>query len=158
MTLTFIDHCESVYNALAERSTPQHVESVGDNVLVFTGAVSPIYRSLGISQTYYGPIFKTLEDVGSLVKVQRGTRSVDTIIALRGLPEVWPEDLGWKGSRSEPLTEDSRYAKILREVQEIQQGSINGMNILTALVELEQRVVALENKVERLGKSTTTKG
>jgi len=158
MTPTFIDHCESVYNALAERATVQHSASINADVLVFTGAVSPIYRALGISQTYYGPIFQTLEDVGSILKVQRGTRGIDTIIALRGLPEVWPEDLGWKGSRSEPLTEDSRYAKILREVQEIQQGSINGIDILTALVELEQRVVALENKVERLGKRTATKG
>jgi len=152
MTSTFITHCTSVYNALDERAIIKPM-SDGTEERVFQGAVSPVYKSLGFSQTYYGPIFQTLEDVGSILKLQRGGRGLDTVIALRGLPDVWPEDLGWKGqvlTHAQPLTEDSRYGKILREVQEIQQGTISGINVLTALVELEQRVLALE-KVQRKG-------
>ena len=149
MTPTFITHCISVYNALDERAIIKPLPD-GTEGRVFQGAVSPIYKSLGISQTYYGPIFQTLEDIGSILKLQRGVRGIDTVIALRGLPTDWPEDLGWKGGRSEPLTEDSRYGKILREVQEIGEGTIGGINVLMALAELEQRVIALE-KVQRKG-------
>jgi hypothetical protein len=110
-----------------------------------------VYQSLGISQAYYGPIFETLEDVGSIQKLQRGARGVDTVIVLLGLPEVWPEGLGWKGARENPLTEDSRYGKVLHDVQEIQSGQIGGINVLTALVELDDRLTKLEAMVLKLG-------
>jgi len=152
MTSTFITHCISLYNALDERAI---IKPLPDDTeeRVFQGAIGTVYRSLGISQTYYGPIFQTLEDVGSILKLQRGGRNQDTVILLRGLPTDWPEDLGWKGeslTHAKPLTEDSRYAKILREVQEIGEGTIGGINVLMALAELEQRVIALE-KVQRKG-------
>jgi hypothetical protein len=151
MTPTFISHCISVYSALEERAI---IKRLPDNseALVFQGAISPVYQSLGISQTYYGPIFQTLEDVGSILKLQRGGRGQDTVITLRGLPTDWPEDLGWKGgslTHAKPLTEDSRYGKILQEVQEIAEGTIGGINVPLALMELEGRVVALESKVQR---------
>ena len=154
MTPTFINHCETVYRALEERSTLQRLKD-GDDVekeyLTFIGAVTPVYQSLGISQAYYGPIFQTLEDVGAILKMQQGARNIDTIIVLRGLPEVgsWPEGLGWKGKNSDPLTENSRYATLLGEIQEIAEGTIGGINVITALAELEQRIVALESKVSR---------
>ena len=156
MTNTFITHCEALYKALEERATIQYTESEG-NVLVFSGAISVVFRSTGISQSYYGPIFQTLEDVGAILKIQRGAAGVDTVIVLRGLPEVWPEDLGWRGKNSDPLTEDSRYARILVQLQEIEQGNINGISILTALIELEERVVALESKVQRQEKTKGAK-
>ena len=159
MTTTFISHCETVYRALEERATIQLLkdgEGVEKQYLTFIGAVTPVFQSLSISQSYYGPIFQTLEDVGAILKMQQGTRGVDSIIVLRGLPEVWPEGLGWKGSRSNPLTSDSRYARLLVEVQEIAEGNIGGINVPLALMELEQRIAALEGKVSRT--STVKKG
>ncbi len=152
MTEVFTQHCIRMYKALDERATTR-TDDDGSPERVFIGAVSPIYKSLKISQTYYGPIFQCLEDVGAILKVQQGARGIDTVILLRGLPNVWPEGLGWKGDRSVPLTEDSRYARILLEVQEMK-GSIGGINVVLALQELEQRVVALERQLLKMeGKS-----
>jgi hypothetical protein len=148
MTPTFIAHCETLYRALAERATIQRFSEDDSQPaeLVFKGAVVPVYKSLGISQTYYGPIFETLEDVGAILKIQQGARGIDTVIVLRGLPKKWPASLGWNGARSEPLTDATRYAKLLHEVQEIQH-SIGGINVLLALAELEERMIRLESRV-----------
>lgn len=156
MTETFNTHCARVYKALDERATYRDNEGVKERV--FVGAVTPVYKLLNISQAYYGPIFKTLEDVGAILKVQTGARGIDTIIVLRGLPEAWPTGLGWDGSKSRPLTEDSRYGRILRDVQEMQDGKIGGVNVLLALSELEQRIIVLEKalrtEVSPNGKTT----
>lgn len=150
MTDTFIGHCELVYKALAERSTIRTNPVTDEPELAFVGAIVPVYKSLNLSQSYYSPIFKTLEDVGAILKVQTGGRGVDTVMLLRGLPDEWPEGLGWKGSRSNPLTEDSRYGRLLELVQEIEKGTIKGIDVILALTELESRVVALESKVQKM--------
>ena len=143
MTTTFVEHCVTVYKALEERSTIKVVASEPDPVRVFSGRVSEAYNACNISQTYYGPIFKTLEDTGALLKIQRGGRGIDSVFVLRGLPDVWPNGLGWRGKNSEPLTEDSRYGTILLEVESIKD-SIGGINVVTALSDFEQRLVKLE--------------
>jgi hypothetical protein len=145
MTNTFITHCETTYRAMEDRATIQRSSSTDEEALVFTGRIGEVFKSLNISQTYYGPIFQTLEDVGAILRAQRGGRDVDTIIILKGLPEIWPEGLGWKGRNSRPLTEDSRYGRLLLDVQELQE-SIGGLNVVMALSELVARIDALEKQ------------
>jgi hypothetical protein len=150
MTDVFVQHCITVYEALDDRATLKHNPETDTEEKVFVGAVVQVYKSLGISQTYYSPIFRTLEDVGAILRMQKGARGQDTVIVLRGLPDEWPVGLGWKGSRSEPLTEDSRYGRLLEVTQELQEGSINGINVILALTEIETRVGALESKIQKM--------
>lgn len=137
MTSTFINHCETVYNALDERAV------IKENEKVFSGAVAQVYSMLGISQSYYGPIFQTLEDVGAVLKLQRGGRGVDTVFVLRGLPEVWPEGLGWNGRNNKPLTSSTKYDTLLLDVRRIQE-QIGTLDLVGLLVNLEQRLSRIE--------------
>lgn len=148
MTDTFKQHCETVYKALKERATVRPT-SDGTNELVFTGAVSEVYQSLNISQTYYGPIFETLEDIGAILRIQRGGRGIDSVMVIRELPEVWPKGLGWKGRNSRPLTDDSRYATLLLDVQRLQE-SIGGLNVLNAMMDFENRLQRLEAELVKM--------
>lgn len=148
MTETFRQHCETVYKALRDRASLRTTPE-GEQEMVFTGAVSEVYHSLGISQTYYGPIFDTLEDVGAILRVQRGGRGIDSVLVLREMPKVWPEGMGWKGRNSKPLTDDSRYATILLDVQRLQE-SIGGLNVLSAMMDFENRLRKLEAEVVKM--------
>lgn len=148
MTDTFRQHCETVYNALKDRATLKPTPE-GTQELVFTGAVSEVYQSLGISQTYYGPIFDTLEDLGAILRIQRGGRGIDTVLVVRELPMIWPEGLGWKGRNSKPLTDDTRYATILLDVQRLQD-SIGNLNVLDAMMDFETRLAKLEAIVVKM--------
>lgn len=149
MTTTFIGHCETVYRALDERATIKIIGEPPEEAKVFVGKVVEVFRSLGISQTYYGPVFKTLEEVGAILRIQQGGRNVDTVIQIKQLPTVWPENLGWKGRTVEdqPLTDDSTFAMLLSDVQALKD-STGGLNVVLALAELEQRIEALETHVQ----------
>lgn len=153
---TFTDHCETVYNALAERATI----NIKTDELVFTGAISQVYRSLGISQSYYSSIFDTLEEVGSILKIQKGARSVDTVMALRGLPEVWPEHLTQHPKKD--LTGPEGYATLVLDVKKIQD-SIGSLNVIEALINLDTRLGQLEAMLNKekaphgKGKGNTTR-
>lgn len=148
MTDTFIQHCETVYRALTERAT------VKDGQLVFVGKLTDAFKSTGLSMTYYGPVFKTLEDTGAILKIQQGGRNLDSILCLQGIPSEWPEGLGWKGKNSKPLTDESRYGTLLLEVEEIKQ-SLGGINIVSVLLDFEQRLKALEDAGEESNLGTT---
>lgn len=137
MTEIFIQHCIAVYKALDERATVKAKERV------FAGSVVETFKTTGISQTYYGSVFNTLEDVGAIEKIQRGGRDVDTVIVLKGLPKKWPEGLGWKGKNLKPLTEDTRYATLLLEVEKLKE-LMGGIDVKTALLEHEDRITKLE--------------
>lgn len=146
MTATFVSHCEIVYNALLDRST---INKETDE-MVFTGAISQVYGSLGISQSYYGPIFDTLEEVGAILKLQRGGRGVDSVLVLRGLPKVWPEGLGWRGRNANPLTSDTRYDTLSLDLQRVKE-SIGDLNVIRVLMDFETRLSTLEATARKSG-------
>jgi len=142
MTDTFVTHCITFYEALEERATLKPLPSGGE-ALVFIGHITPVWNATGISQAYYTPVMNALERVGAVLRIQRGGRSVDTVISLEGLPDEWPDDLGWRGSKAE----DPDYAIIMENLRKINEGTIGGINVITALLEMEERLTALEGKL-----------
>jgi hypothetical protein len=112
-------------------------------VKVYEGKVTYLYHSLGISQTYYGSIFKGLQQVGSITKVNRGGRgTAPTAYVLHRKPALDE----WKKLATKPLTRPRDFAILSQQVQDLAQ-QIGGINIGEALVHLEQRLERVEEKV-----------
>lgn len=141
----FVQHLEKVYKALEERATMKvlHLDDVSRQELVFVGGITEVYQSTGISQAYYGPIFNALDEAGAILRVQRGGKNVDTVIVLRGLPEVWPEELITSVTAKKDLTNANQYATVMAEIQKLRE-SLGGLSIVEVLFDFESRIAALE--------------
>ena len=150
MTDTFIQHCETLYHALLDRSTPKDIEGGEKKVPVFAGKYSEVWQSTGISQTYYKPVREALERHNAILILQKGSRNADTVIVLRGLPKSgdWQID-GWRDGSG--LTNPTESDTLSPDVEEIKK-QLGGINVVSALAEFEKRVVALEAQVEVLSK------
>lgn len=146
MTETFIQHCTTLYEALEAVSVDK--EADGQTVKVFAGKVTEVFKTTGIAQTYYSPTLRTLERSGALLKIQRGGRNADTVYVLKGLPEVWDAE-GWKGEGTRDLTSHRKYDRLAAEVRDIN-NLLGGMNVPSALTEIEQRLVAIESRLTSL--------
>ena len=145
MTDTFVQHCITVYNALDEVATTK-VTISGEEARIFTGKITEIFKATKIARTYYSPILKSLERHGALLKLQRGGRNQDTVYALQGLPSEWDVD-GWNDSTG--LTKVSTYAMLTAEVESLK-SQLGGFNVVEALAEVEKRLVALEEKANKV--------
>lgn len=148
MTETFINHCIKMYNALDERATDKQVESDGKTTTarIFAGSYFECWKSTRIAQTYYSPVRKALERHEAIHILQKGGRSTDTVIHLRGLPDTWDVD-GWNDAVG--LTKTRTYARLVADVQETKK-LVGGINIPEALIEVERRLDALRTEVENL--------
>lgn len=154
MTETFVQHCESLFNALVDRSRIQELES-GEKVRIFAGRYSEVWRATGISQTYYKPVRNALERHGAILILQKGSRSADTVIVLRELPkeDEWQID-GWADGSD--LTKPDQSATLMAEVEEIKK-LLGGINIVAALAEMEKRLEAVEVELKKISKSVNKK-
>lgn len=142
MTETFVNHCIKMYQALNDRATDKELES-GGTARIFVGSYFECWRSTKIAQTYYTPVRKSLERHNAIDILQKGGRSADTVIHLKGLPEAWDVD-GWNDAVG--LTKQRQYATLASDVKEIKE-SLGGINIVNALQEFERRLVALETNL-----------
>lgn len=155
MTDTFIQHCITVYSALDDRAKIHELKS-GEKARVFAGSFTEVFKSTGLSRTYYTSIRRALENHNAILILQKGSRNSDTVIVLRGLPDKWEID-GWNDGR---LTKPPEYARLRAEVEEQLEEikkSTGGLNVAAALVEFEKRVVTLETEVAELKKIVKTK-
>jgi len=137
-------HVERCYNALYDLAKEE--EHDGITLLVFRGKTTEVFRSLGISQQYYSPVFKQLEQLGSIVKVQRGTKGQDSVIAIRDRPtlEAWREI---RGSRD--LTPKVDLAILTGRVNEITK-QMGGVNLVEAFSAVETRLNQLTKEISEL--------
>lgn len=85
----FPRHTLALYEALLEDAKVENVD--GTEMTVFRGSMTKTYNKVGCSQTYYSDIWHVLEDHGCITVLQRGARSVDSVIILHQAPS--PERL-----------------------------------------------------------------
>lgn len=154
MTETFIQHCITLYEALADRSSIKELDS-GGKARVFAGRYSEVWQSTGLSQTYYKPVREALERHNAILILQKGSRNADTVIVLRDLPKEHEWQInGWRDGSG--LTSPSEYDTLRAELDEIKK-SQGGINVVAALEQFEKRVVALEVEVSKISKKLNKK-
>ena len=127
-------YCIALYDALKKKAS-------GDT---FTGKVTEVYQTLGISNQYYSRIIRGLLETGSIEHVQRGHHRRPTIYKLIKRPTI--EEL----EQLDFLTPSTRRAKvtdkeILTRLANLER-STQGIDVIAAFTNLEARIKALEKQ------------
>jgi hypothetical protein len=133
-----IGHIHTVYNAISEQAA---IEVIEDNeIMIYRGQVSKLYATLGIAQAYYTEIFQQLDDQGCITMLQRGSKSVDSVIVCHHEPSA-AAYAPRRGPRD--LTSAEDYANMIEEHRRLVK-LVGGMDIVEAFRELDERVKRLE--------------
>jgi hypothetical protein len=136
VTETLMRHSQALYHALNELAKPEQVQGV--MLTVFRGQMTHVFDSLNISRSYYTPIRTLLVENDCILIVQRGSRSVESIIVLQQEPS--PE-----GMTMPPLTGRSHAAKVSARLDNLEE-RLGGLDIVKAFDNHEKRLKALEGK------------
>lgn len=130
-----------VYDALAANAEKE------DKLLVFRGTVGAVYSGLGISQSYYSPIFNLLEYNECIERVARGARGAESIIVLLKRPkDAHSLELPAKDEKvPEDLTNDPEFVKLKQRVEALETIT-GGLDIVGVLKNFEDRLTAQEKK------------
>jgi len=129
-------------------------ESVLDNELgkIWTGKlVRTAEDVIGVPKGVYKRVVDRLHDLGCIEQLERGYRgNSSTVILLKypPTPEVWARGISVK-----PLTRGFDSATIRQTVRDIQE-SLGGINVKTALAELQAQINDLKREVSELAKNS----
>lgn len=125
-------HIISVYNyldALAENKEDHRI---------FRGNLSTVVTECGISKSYYTPIFRILYDGGYISQIDRGGRNKPSSVLMHKRPT---KEVLLLTSAELPATVP------LVDRIDLLETYTGGMNIVEALSSLNERVTALEEKM-----------
>ncbi len=125
-------HIISVYNAMEEEAEEL------DDLKIYTGSLSKLVPALGISMTFYSPIFRVLYDAGYCALGDRGGRDKPSTVILIRSPKK-DELMALTSVTDRPIV------SVLTRLESLE-SSLGGMSIVGALKEIEDRLVALEAK------------
>lgn len=127
-------YCIALYDALEQKAD-------GDT---FTGKVTEVYQTLGISNQYYSRILQALVEVGSVEYVQRGHHKRPTIYRLIERPtrEKLEQYDFLTPYRKRATVSDKELLQRLETLER----STQGIDVIAAFTNLEARIKALEKQ------------
>jgi hypothetical protein len=131
------------FNLLKERATIETVDGV--QILVYKGAVTKLFKLMGISQSYYSKINSALKELGCISVAKRGARGVDTILYLYHEPN----EMEFLILKANPLTSSPGAAKLTEQVALLDK-LLGGLNVVDAVENLDRRLKDLEQNYGRL--------
>ena|SRR5687767_12956634 len=135
--LALAKHAIKFYELLDDRAKR---EKIGEHHLrVFRGSITKVWNEVGASNAYYSKVMRSLEDMSSIVILQRGSVNVESVIAVLRNPlpdEFAPQD----------LTSAENPATLRQELENVKR-NIGGINIPDALQVLHERLTILEREV-----------
>ena len=127
-------YCIALYDALKERA---------DNG-TFSGKITEVYKTLGISNQYYSRITTALVEVGAIEHIQRGHHKRPTIYKLYERPTR--EQLTLLDALTPRAKTGSVSSEDLSQRLSVLERSVANVDVVAALMNLEQRIVALEKR------------
>lgn len=133
ITESLATHIVSVYNTMEGESVEL------DDLKIYTGSLAGLISGLGISMTYYKPIFRALYDNGYCALGDRGGRDKPSTVVLLRRPEK--DEL-----KSLTTTEGEPIVSLVNRIEALET-STGGMLITKALQEIETRLKALEERL-----------
>lgn len=144
----------TLYQRFVDESTLQTLTN-GQEVRVWRGKLVETCLDLGIPYGSYRKNVKSLEQIGSIQVLVTGVRASPTVIALLQPPteELWANRTA---TVEKTLTKQAEDASLLGEAREIIQklGGLDVEKLTKVLINLEERITALESKSkERNGKT-----
>jgi hypothetical protein len=129
------EYCIALYDALKKRAVKNE----------FTGSITEVYKTLGISNQYYSKITQMLVETGSVEHVQRGHHKRPSIYRLLHKPtkaQLEAYDTLMRGNRKRGRVSEK---EILTRIEKLER-SVRNVDIIAALQNLEGRIQALEKQ------------
>lgn len=136
LTENLADHTKNLYEGLYEYSHDEEID--GQPYNVFRGSIVDIYTRLGISRSYYSQIVAYLSENGCISYLQKGGRSVESVIILHHPPT-------FEGIELEPLTGRGRHDRLEARVK-VLEDRLGGLDYVKIFTELNRRLTKLERK------------
>lgn len=128
------------YQELHEKSTEEEIDGI--KTRIFRGGLVEVFRTLRISQSYYSKSVDSLKALGCLTLIRRGARSSPSVVALHHAPD----EIEWMLRRDVgDLTGSPEGAKLLQRLSDVEK-LLGGINVVSALRDVEDRLKALERK------------
>lgn len=139
-------HSVRLYQAMWDSSK----ETLFDNVIVrmWEGSITELFNSLRISKTFYRTCTTSLERMGCVHRVSKGSRMRPSAFTLHRTPTLGD----WSDLTNESLTRREDVAILARQMAEIRQ-MIGGMNVAAEITSLQQQIDSLKSRVENLEQS-----
>jgi hypothetical protein len=128
------DYCIALYDALKKRAVKNE----------FTGSITEVYKTLGISNQYYTKLTKALVEIGSVERLQRGHHKQPSIYRLIHRPtkaQLGAYDILIPDTKRSQISDK----EILTRLEKLER-SVRNVDIVAALQNLEGRIVALEKQ------------
>ena len=161
------EHALALYNELGKyaRITAVHELAVRmptpgsktpGSPLKFEGSLVAVFRSLGISQSYYTPLFRTLKELGcieSLIAARGGGRKQSQVL-LHYPPD--PDDFAAAWATHLTKTKASPIMELQLQINLIER-RLPDIDLAEWILSIEQRLHSLEDtlrEVQRLGTAT----
>lgn len=123
---------------------------------VWTGRLTETYAKLKLSQRFYTPIMRVLNNSGCIEMLQRGARGHPSIANLVRPPTT--EDIELVDNRKSSLTDAGRPDKV-GEVEKrvsVIEKRLGNLDILEAMANFENRLKEIEATNAKTTKSKTT--
>jgi hypothetical protein len=143
MASTVFQHAHTFYTAMDERANDEIWDN-GAEVRVFRGKVTIVFRSLEISQSYYGRVKTALIESGCISFAQVGSRGNPSTILLHHPPSS--DEFSLREDR--PLTKNVEAAMLSQRMDGIE-NRLGGMNVVEALANVESRLRDLDSRVRQ---------
>lgn len=134
-----------------------------DGKIEWSGSVAEIFRQLKLSQGYYTPIMRLLEHMDCLRQEVKGTKNVKSVYLLLRSPGTIPE-AEWpsinsivKSSRRGLTDRPAGYTLLEQEIRSLAERLPPDLDLVRALVDLQQQLDNLSQRVEALYNAKNSK-
>lgn len=127
-------HIYTIYRLLDE-SAQDEIRGE-DKLRVFRGSFRKVYTSTGVSNSHYTLVRKCLEDLGAITELTKGSRNVDSVIILHGLPNGEAVD-EYLDDHKTPA--EQKRVELERRVATLEK-RLQGVDMIKALAHLQEEI------------------
>lgn len=140
-------YSRELYDLLAEKAKAENIQGV--EIQIYRGSITKLWNKTGASNAYYSKVMRSLDQLGCIQVVERGSGGRESVVALIRRPA------DGEVSTKLDLTPPGEAATLaLRQEIEGLKKNIGGIDIAEAFQVVEKRLTALEREVAKNGKES----
>jgi len=140
-------YCSALYDAMDKDSATVQLDD-GTPVKVWKGRITTTAASIGAGEGVYSRVVERLTALGCLAVLDKGRRNFPSTVALYypPTPEVWAREID-----ESDLTDRPSAARLQAELKSLKD-TVGGINVKSAIKNLDDRLKAVEVKLTELEK------
>jgi DNA-binding IscR family transcriptional regulator len=137
-------------------------EEIASNAIdgVFTGSKTAAFRNLGISQSYYSKLYRTLQELGCIEMLQRGSGEGigrNSVIRVHEPPTEDTFFTVYQTTHRQSLDIAGRLDIVEQKVQNVE-GRTPDIDLNRYILSFEQRLTDIDTRLTEIESRLTSKG